>query len=91
MIPSLLSESTTNPITLPHPLRHPISNIPRFGITPLGRSREELEASAELQRLQQRKREEGVLMGRESSGLCCEKRRRGFLDGEDFWDIVDEE
>lgn len=61
-----------------------------FGITPQGKSKEEVEAGRELRRLRGIKEVEGGLLGRESSRLANEKRRRGFLDGEDFWDVVEE-
>lgn len=63
----------------------------RYGISPLGNSRDEMEASRELEKLRRRKKEvESGLLGRESSKLVNGKRRRGFLDGEEFWDVFDE-
>ncbi|CAK3925025.1 hypothetical protein AC579_621 [Lecanosticta acicola] len=53
-----------------------------------GTSKEEREAAAELKKLEEQKKHEGVTMGQEGSKMANAKRRRGFLDDEDFEDIV---
>ncbi|EME41010.1 hypothetical protein DOTSEDRAFT_74527 [Dothistroma septosporum NZE10] len=54
----------------------------------VGMSKEEVEAREELKRLITQKRAEGVSMGQEGCQLVNAKRRRGFLDDEDFEDFV---
>lgn len=66
---------------------------PRIGRPPknpqhVGMSKEEVEAKEELKKLENQKRAEGVSMGQEGCRLVNEKRRRGFLDDEDFEDLV---
>ncbi|KAF2162715.1 hypothetical protein M409DRAFT_68986 [Zasmidium cellare ATCC 36951] len=51
-------------------------------------TKEQREAAAELQKLRDQKLREGVIMGREGSRLANDKRRRGFLDDEDFEDVI---
>lgn len=58
-----------------------------YDILPHGKSKEEAEASEELMKLKVQKQLEGGILGREGGRLCNEKRRRGFLDGEEFWDL----
>lgn len=70
---------------------HDLPKFDRYGITPHGRSKEEVEAGKELERLRKKKVEEGGVLGRESSRLVNAKRRRGFLDDEDFRDVMDDE
>lgn len=55
-----------------------------------GLSKEEQYAAAELKKLEDQKRREGPTMGLESSRLVNEKRRKGFLDDEDFMDVIDD-
>ena len=45
-------------------------------------------ANKELNKLRDQKIAEGPTMGREGSRLANEKRRRGFLDDEDFEDVI---
>ena len=52
-------------------------------------SKEEREAAAELKKLEDQKRHQGITMGQEGSKLANAKRRRGFLDDEDFEDVID--
>lgn len=46
-------------------------------------------AAAEVQKLQDFKRAIGPSLGPEGTVLANEKRRRGFLDDEDFEDVVE--
>lgn len=61
------------------------------GKPPTHMSKDERLAAAELKKLEDQKRYEGPSMGLEGSRLVNEKRRRGFLDDEDFEDIVEDE
>lgn len=54
----------------------------------LGKSKEKCEAIDELKKLENQKRMEGVSMGQEGCRLVNAKRRRGFLDDEDFEDFI---
>lgn len=56
---------------------------------PADMSKEEREAAAELKKLEDQKRHQGITMGQEGSKLANAKRRRGFLDDEDFEDVID--
>ncbi|KAK4494836.1 hypothetical protein PRZ48_014192 [Zasmidium cellare] len=51
-------------------------------------TKEQREAAAELQKLRDKKEREGWIMGQEGSRLVTDKRRRGFLDDEDFEDVI---
>ncbi|KAF2216965.1 hypothetical protein CERZMDRAFT_119694 [Cercospora zeae-maydis SCOH1-5] len=61
-----------------------------FAIQSTSLDRAERDAAAELMKLEEQKRREGVTMGLEGSRLVNEKRRRGFLDDEDFEDIIED-
>lgn len=63
-----------------------------FGITAASSSMSyhERAAAAELKKLANQKRHEGPTMGVEGSRLVNEKRRRGFLDDEDFEEILED-
>lgn len=50
--------------------------------------KEQRQAAAELKKLTDQRRREGLTMGREGSQLVTDKRRRGFLDDEDFEDVI---
>ncbi|KXT03393.1 hypothetical protein AC578_3966 [Pseudocercospora eumusae] len=80
-------EGSMSPPTKP-PGRPP-KHASAFG-TAIGSSKAEQEAAAELKKLEDQKRREGFSMGLESSRLVNEKRRKGFLDDEDFEDVIDD-
>lgn len=74
-----------------------MSDLPQFNQTlenmssrPEGRSKEIREAEAQLEKLRAKQQRQGVTMGREGSRLVNEKRRRGFIDDEDFEDFIEE-
>lgn len=61
-----------------------------LGLQYTGLDKNEREAAAELKKLEDQKRHEGVTMGLEGSRLANAKRRRGFLDDEDFEDVIED-
>lgn len=61
-----------------------------LGLQSTGLDKNEREAAAELKKLKDQKRHEGVTMGLEGSRLVNAKRRRGFLDDEDFEDFIED-
>lgn len=61
-----------------------------LGLQSTGLDKNEREAAAELKKLKDQKRHEGVTMGLEGSRLANAKRRRGFLDDEDFEDFIED-
>ena len=64
--------------------------IRRLGRPPKdGRNNDERAAAAELQKLEEAKKAVGVCMGTEGTRLANAKRRLGFLDDEDFDDVVE--
>lgn len=63
----------------------------RVGRPPAGSSKERREAQKELQELKARKKAVGPSMEKTGVRLANEKRRMGFLDDENFEDIVESE
>ena len=63
----------------------------RPGRPPAGSSKEMRKAQQELQELKQRKKAVGPSMEKTGVRLANEKRRMGFLDDENFEDIVESE
>lgn len=61
-----------------------------FGLQTMSLDKNEREAATELKKLEDQKRREGVTMGLEGSRLVNAKRRRGFLDDEDFEDVIED-
>ena len=63
----------------------------RPGRPPAGSSKDERIAQQELQKLKERKMAVGPTMEKTGVRLANEKRRMGFLDDENFEDIVESE
>lgn len=51
-------------------------------------TKDEKDAIAELRKLEALKKKEGGFLGKQGGRLVNEKRRRGFLDDEDFEEVV---
>ena len=72
------------------------SRVLPFGLSrkppaPVYATAEERKAAAEIEKLERRKREVGVLMEKGGATWANAKRRRGFLDDEEFEDEVESE
>ena len=65
--------------------------MPRLGRPPAGSSKDERTAQQELQNLKERKKAVGPSFEKTGVRLANEKRRMGFLDDENFEDIVESE
>lgn len=63
----------------------------RIGRPPAGSSKDERIAQQELQKLKERKLAVGPSMEKTGVRLANEKRRMGFLDDENFEEIVESE
>ena len=63
----------------------------RLGRAPAGSSKDERNAQRELQELKERKKMVGPSLEKTGVRLANEKRRMGFLDDENFEDIVESE
>lgn len=63
----------------------------RLGRPPAGTSKDERNAQRELQELKERKKAVGPSLEKTGVRLANEKRRMGFLDDENFEDIVESE
>ena len=64
--------------------------VSRPGRPPRGTmSKDERAAAAEMKKLEDAKKAEGPCMGTEGSRLANAKRRLGFLDDEDFDDVME--
>ena len=63
----------------------------RLGRPPAGFSKDERNAQQELQELKERKKAVGPTLEKTGVRLANEKRRMGFLDDENFEDIVESE
>lgn len=63
----------------------------RLGRPPAGMSKDERNAQRELQELKERKKAVGPSLEKTGVRLANEKRRMGFLDDENFEDIVESE
>lgn len=63
----------------------------RLGQPPAGTSKDERNAQRELQELKERKKAVGPSLEKTGVRLANEKRRMGFLDDENFEDIVESE
>ena len=61
----------------------------RLGRPPAGTSKDERNAQRELQELKERKKAVGPSLEKTGVRLANEKRRMGFLDDENFEDIVE--
>lgn len=68
----------------------PRKNPEAFGLQSMSLDKNAREAAAELKKLEDQKRHEGPTMGLEGSRLANDKRRRGFLDDEDFEDFIED-
>ncbi|KAM3424588.1 hypothetical protein BST61_g6580 [Cercospora zeina] len=68
----------------------PTKSAGAFALQSTSSDKVERDAAAELKKLEDQKRREGVTMGLEGTRLVNEKRRRGFLDDEDFEDIIED-
>ena len=68
----------------------PRKNQEAFGSQSTSLDKNEQAAAEELKKLENQKRHEGPTMGLEGSRLVNEKRRRGFLDDEDFEDFIED-
>jgi hypothetical protein len=84
-----MTERTQQPPPPPHDA-DPDGNLSGTTRPVTNETREERQAAAELKKLEEQKRLEGPSMGLEGSRLVTEKRRRGFLDDEDFEDVIDD-
>lgn len=94
-----MSDSRGRSVT---PVIKPMSNIglaesasqimpARLGRPPAGLSKDERNAQQELQELKERKKAVGPSLEKTGVRLANEKRRMGFLDDENFEDIVESE
>lgn len=63
----------------------------RLGRPPAGSQKDERKAQQELQQLKERKKAVGPSLEKTGVRLANEKRRMGFLDDENFEDIVESE
>lgn len=63
----------------------------RLGRPPAGSQKDERKAQQELQQLKERKKAVGLSLEKTGVRLANEKRRMGFLDDENFEDIVESE
>lgn len=63
----------------------------RLGRPPAGSQKDERKAQQELQQLKERKKAAGPSLEKTGVRLANEKRRMGFLDDENFEDIVESE
>ena len=63
----------------------------RPGRPPAGSQKDERKAQQELQQLKERKKAVGPSLEKTGVRLANEKRRMGFLDDENFEDIVESE
>jgi hypothetical protein len=74
-------------------LAEPASQVmpTRPGRPPAGSSKDERKAQQELQQLKERKKVIGPTLEKTGVRLANEKRRMGFLDDENFEDIVESE
>lgn len=75
------------PPAKPGPSRPP-KHREASGLASANSSVEVQRAAAELKKLEDQKRHEGFTMGLQGCRLINEKRRKGFLDDEDFEDYV---
>lgn len=67
------------------------SSYSGLGRPPAGSSKDERVARAELQKLKDRKKAVGPSLEKTGVRLANDKRRMGFLDDENFEDVVESE
>ncbi|SMR58270.1 unnamed protein product [Zymoseptoria tritici ST99CH_1E4] len=80
--------NSSQPPSQTHQRRGPFSLPPSEPGPGVVYTKDEKDAIAELRKLEALKKKEGGFLGKQGGRLVNEKRRRGFLDDEDFEEVV---